>query len=71
MTTDPELHIIGSQPIHLVVPLAVMAAGFALGSDYIQGAAFGMIAVVLASNMRLIDTYRWRVDDSEPDTTDN
>lgn len=61
MTTDDELHQLGSEPVHLVPPAAVQGLGLLLDSDFLIGVGVGMMFVLLFGSMRMIDTYRWRV----------
>ena len=65
MTTDDGLHLLGTQPVHLVVPLAVAVVGWLLDSQTTMAFATGMLTVLLFGNMRTVRTYRWRVDESE------
>jgi len=65
MTTDDGLHLLGTQPVHLVPPFGIGAVGWLVDSGFTSGVAVGMLTVLLFGNMRTVRTYRWRVDESE------
>jgi len=62
MTTDDGLHLLGTQPVHLLPPFGIGAVGLLLDSGFVVGVALGMLLVLLFGNMRTVRTYRWRVE---------
>ena len=70
MTTDGGLHILGTQPSHFIVPAVLALVAVGLNSTLLQGVALGMWLTLLFGNTRTARFYRWRVDDSNPETTD-
>jgi len=63
MTTDDGLHLFGTEPTHLPIPLGLTFGGQLLGIDLMAGIGMGMLLVLLFGNMRAqAPRYRWRVD---------
>ena len=65
MSTDDELHIMGTKLNHYIVPWGILAIGVIIGVKPLGWITLGMFLVLLHSNMRTVNTYRGRVDRGE------
>lgn len=65
MTTDAELHIMGTKFSHFFIPYGLLAIGYFIDSVGVMSASIGMFLVLLFSNIRTIPTYRGRVKEGD------
>ncbi len=63
MSVAHDLHRLGTEPVHMVLPIAIVAAGIVLSSSTLEATGVGMLLVLLWGNVTYqAPQYRWKVE---------